>query len=36
MQILLEIAVYTREVEMKKMTSYLKHKYRINQLTINY
>lgn len=36
MQILLEISAFTREAEMKKMTAYLKYKYRMKQLTINY
>lgn len=36
MQILVEISVYVREVELRKLTAYLKHKYRMKEMTINY
>lgn len=36
MRIILEISIFRREVELKKMAAYLKYKYRMQQLTINY
>jgi hypothetical protein len=36
MKILVEISFFTREVELRKMTAYLKYKYRTNQRKINY
>jgi hypothetical protein len=36
MRILLEISLFTREVELRKMTAYLKYKYRIKERKINY
>lgn len=36
MQILVEISLFTRETELKKLTAYLKYKYRIDSLTIDY
>lgn len=36
MQILIEISTFAREVEIRKMTAYMKYKYKIRQLTTNY
>lgn len=36
MQIFEEIAIYTLEVEMRKMTAYLKYKFMIKETNINY
>lgn len=36
MQILVEISLFTRETELKKLTAYLKYKYRTDSLTIDY
>lgn len=36
MKILIEISRFTREVELKKMTAFLKYKYRIKETYIDY
>ena len=36
MKIIQEICKYCREVELKKMTAFLKYKYRMKEHTINY